>query len=192
LPCQVWARGLGQGSGPGIEELGREEGVGSVKEVRKRLVIIEKIASILNSIGRVSGIALMILMILTLSAGVFSRFVFNRPIFWTDEFARIVLIWSIFIGAALGFRKGSPIDHIRIDYFVSMLPLRLRKITDLVVWSVCVLFCIAIIVVGIGFFVKTISIPTAALEISRGFIYISLPIFAVMSLGFLFDLLRRR
>jgi TRAP-type C4-dicarboxylate transport system permease small subunit len=73
-----------------------------------------------------------------------------------------------------------------------MLPLRLRKITDLVVWSVCVLFCIAIIVVGIGFFVKTISIPTAALEISRGFIYISLPIFAVMSLGFLFDLLRRR
>lgn len=163
-----------------------------MKMTGKRLVIVEKIATVFSLVGYVLGIALMILMILTLSTGVFSRFVFNSPIFWTDEFARIVLIWSIFIGAALGFKKGSPIDHIRIDYFVSMLPLRLRKITDLVVWSVCVLFCIAIIVVGIGFFVKTISIPTAALEISRGFIYISLPIFAVMSLGFLFDLLRRR
>ena len=163
-----------------------------VKMTGKRLVIVEKIATVFSLVGYVLGIALMILMILTLSAGVFARFVINKPIFWTDEFARIVLIWSIFIGAALGFRKGSPIDHIRIDYFVSMLPLRLRKITDLVVWGVCVLFCIAIIVVGIGFFVKTISIPTAALEISRGFIYISLPIFAVMSLGFLFDLLRRR
>lgn len=163
-----------------------------VKMTGKRLVIVEKIATVFSLVGYVLGIALMILMILTLSAGVFARFVINKPIFWTDEFARIVLIWSIFIGAALGFRKGSPIDHIRIDYFVSMLPLRLRKITDLVAWSVCVLFCIAIIVVGIGFFVKTISIPTAALEISRGFIYISIPIFAVMSLGFLFDLLRRR
>lgn len=163
-----------------------------VKMTGKRLVIAEKIATVFSRVGYVLGIALMILMILTLSAGVFARFVINKPIFWTDEFARIVLIWSIFIGAALGFRKGSLIDHIRIDYFVSMLPLRLRKITDLVVWSVCVLFCIAIIVVGIVFFVKTISIPTAALEISRGFIYISIPIFAVMSLGFLFDLLRRR
>lgn len=163
-----------------------------MKMTGKRLVIVEKIATVFSLVGYVLGIALMILMILTLSAGVFSRFVINRPIFWTDEFARIVLIWGIFIGAALGFRKGSPIDHIRMDYFVSLLPLRLRKITDLVVWSVCVLFCIAIIVVGIGFFVQTISIPTAALEISKGFIYISLPIFAVMSLGFLFDLLRRK
>ena len=167
-----------------------------MKITRKRLLIrsliIEKIASILNSIGLVSGITLMILMIFTLSAGVFARFVFNKPIFWTDEFARIVLIWSIFIGAALGFRKVSPIDHIRIDFFVSLLPLRLRKITDPVAWGMCVFFCLAIIVVGIRFFIQTISIPTAALEISRGFIYISLPIFAVMSLGFLFDLWRRR
>lgn len=156
------------------------------------LLMIKKIASLFNSIGFVLGITLMILMILTLSAGVCTRYVFNRPIFWTDEFARIVLIWSIFIGAALGFRRGSPIDHIRIDFFVSVLPLRLRKIADKLTWCVTVFFCLTIVVLGIGFFIQTISFRTAALEISRGYTYISLPIFAIISLGFLFDLWTHR
>ncbi len=157
-----------------------------------RFPIIRKIASLFHSIGFVLGITLMILMILTLSAGVCTRYVFNRPIFWTDEFARIVLIWSIFIGAALGFRKGSPIDHIRMDFFVSLLPLRLRNIADKVAWGVTVFFCFTIVVLGVRFFIQTISFRTAALEISRGYIYISLPIFAIISLGFLFDLWTHR
>jgi len=155
-------------------------------------VIIKRIASLFSSIGFVLGVTLMILMIFTLSAAVCARYVFNRPIFWTDEFARIVLIWSIFIGAALGFRKGSPIDHIRMDFFVSFLPVRLRKITDNVVWGVTVFFCLTILVLGMKFFIQTISILTSALEISQGYIYISLPIFAIISLGFLFDLLTHR
>lgn len=157
-----------------------------------RFPIIRRIASLFHSIGFVLGITLMILMILTLSAGVCTRYVFNRPLFWTDEFARIVLIWSIFIGAALGFRKGSPIDHIRIDFFVSILPLRLRKIADKVAWGVTVFFCLSIVVLGVRFFIQTISFRTAALEISRGYTYISLPIFAIISLGFLFDLWTHR
>ncbi|NIX54974.1 MAG: TRAP transporter small permease subunit [candidate division Zixibacteria bacterium] len=159
---------------------------------RGRFPIIKRIASLFHSIGFVLGITLMILMILTLSAGVCTRYVFNRPIFWTDEFARIVLIWSIFIGAALGFRKGSPIDHIRMDFFVSLLPLRLREIADKVAWGVTVFFCLTIVVLGVRFFIQTISFRTAALEISRGYIYISLPIFAIISLGFLFDLWTHR
>jgi TRAP-type C4-dicarboxylate transport system permease small subunit len=135
-------------------------------------VIIKRIASLFNSIGFVLGVTLMILMIFTLSAAVCARYV-----------------WSIFIGAALGFRKGSPIDHIRMDFFVSFLPVRLRKITDKVVWGVTVFFCLTILVLGMKFFILTISILTSALEISQGYIYISLPIFAIISLGFLFDLL---
>jgi len=157
-----------------------------------RFLIMKRVASILNWFGLILGIILIVLMILTLSAGVCARYVFNKPIFWTDEFARIVLIWSIFIGAALAFRKGSLIDHISIDFFVSILPPGFRGITDKVVWGVTVFFCLAIMVLGIQFFIQTISIPTAALGISNGFIYISLPIFALMSLGFLFDRLTRR
>jgi TRAP-type C4-dicarboxylate transport system permease small subunit len=79
-----------------------------------------------------------------------------------------------------------------MDFFVSLLPLRLRRIADRVAWGVTVFFCLIILVLGIRFFIQTISFRTAALEISRGYIYISLPIFAIISLGFLFDLWRRR
>ena len=159
-----------------------------MKITTSRFLIIKKIASFFNLIGSALGIVLMVLMISTLSAGVVSRYVFNRPIFWTGEFSRIVLIWTVFIGAALALRKNSPIDHISMDFFVSLLPLRLRKMTGRVVWGVTVFFCLAIIYVGVRFFIQTISMRTAALGISKGFIYIALPIFAIMSLVFLLSL----
>lgn len=133
------------------------------------------------------GVILMILMILTLFAGVFSRYVLNDPIFWTDEFARIVLMWSIFMGAGLSFKRGSTIDHIHIDYFVSMLPPRYKGVSRKITWSICILFLIVLLIIGIRFFFQTISLQTAALEISKGFIYISLPIFSLMALGFLIE-----
>lgn len=159
-----------------------------MKRTTSRSVIIKKIASIFDSVGFALGIVLMVLMISALSAGVVSRYVFNRPIFWTGEFSRIVLIWTVFIGAALALRKKSPIAHISMDFFVSLLPLRLRTVAGRLVWGVIVFFCLAIIFVGIRFFVQTLSLRTAALGISKGFIHIALPIFAVMSLVFLLNL----
>jgi len=157
------------------------------KENEKPTLLLRKITFIFNLIGSILGIILMILMIFALSAGVISRYGFNRPIFWVDEFARIVLIWTIFIGAALALKKGSSIDHISIDFFVSLLPTRLRKVANEITWSVIVFFCIAASFIGIRFLIQTASYKTAALGLPKGIIYINLPIFAIMSLIFLVD-----
>ena len=157
-------------------------------ELRNKIpFIIKKISSSVYWTAKILGILLMILMVFSLSAGVISRYVFNHPIFWTDEFSRIVLIWTIFIGAALAFRKDTFIEHIAMDFVVSRFPRRVKEITDKIIWGISILVCIAILLVGASFLVQTISIPTAALEISRGFIYAALPISAVMSLIFLLD-----
>jgi TRAP-type C4-dicarboxylate transport system permease small subunit len=146
---------------------------------------IKKGDSWLNTLGRMIGILCTVSIILTLSAGVISRYVFNQPIFWTDEVARILLIWSIFIGAAMGFRKGTSTTHIGMDYFVSQLPQRAKKIAVIFGWLVNMFFCVLILIIGIRFFIQTISFRTAALEISKGFIYVCLPIFGIMMLVFL-------
>jgi len=153
----------------------------------KGLRIIIHISRLLYRVASFFGVILMILMILTLFAGVFSRYVLNEPIFWTDEFARIVLMWSIFIGAGLSFKRGSTIDHIHIDYFVSLLPPQYKGMSHKITWSICILFLIVLLIIGIRFFFQTLSLQTAALEISKGFIYISLPIFSLMALGFLIE-----
>ena len=141
----------------------------------------------LNLLGRMIGILCTGAIILTLSAGVISRYLFNRPFFWTDEVARILLIWSIFIGAAMGFRKGSATAHIGMDYLVSLLPQNFKKIAERFRWLVNTLFSLLILVVGILFFIQTITFRTAALDISKGYIYACLPLFAIMALVFLLN-----
>jgi TRAP-type C4-dicarboxylate transport system permease small subunit len=148
---------------------------------------IKKADSWLNSFGRMIGILLTVSIILTLSAGVISRYVFNQPLFWTDEVARILLIWSIFIGAALGFRKGTSTAHIGMDYFVARLPQKTKKIAVKFGWLMNMFFCVLIIIIGTRFFIQTISFPTAALEISKGFIHVCLVIFGIMMLVFLIN-----
>lgn len=141
----------------------------------------------INRLGRMIGILGTVAIILTLSAGVISRYIFNSPIFWTDEVARILLIWSIFIGAAMGFRKDASTSHIGMDYFVSKLPLKIKKIARRFEWIVNMFFCLLILIIGTMFFIQTISFRTAALDISKGFIYVCLPIFALMTIIFLIN-----
>jgi len=148
---------------------------------------MKKVDYWLNTFGRMAGILLTVAIILTLSAGVISRYVFNQPFFWTDEVARILLIWSIFIGAALGFRKGTSTAHIGMDYFVSRLPQKAKKIAVRFGWLVNMFFCVLILIIGTRFLIQTISFPTAALEISKGFIHVCLVIFAIMMLVFLIN-----
>ena len=89
-----------------------------MKTVERFQFVVKIGDSWLATLGRIIGILCTVSIILTLSAGVISRYVFNRPFFWTDEVARILLIWSIFTGAAMGFRKGSSTAHIGLDFFI--------------------------------------------------------------------------
>ena len=103
---------------------------------------VEKVVSIVGTIGFFMGVILMGLMLFTLTAGICSRYIFNRPFFWTDEMARIILIWTIFIGAALAFQKRTPINHINVDFFVTLLPSRSREIAEKIAWVATVFFAL--------------------------------------------------
>jgi len=155
-----------------------------MKQDKRLSLIVKKVASVFNSIGSILGIIFMVLMIFTLSAGICSRYVFNRPFFWTDEASRIVLIWTIFIGAALAFRKNSSISHISVDFFVSLLSSKLRKIAERIMWSLIAFFCIVITVINIKFITQAGFIKTAALGMPKFIIYITLLIFAIIALVF--------
>ncbi len=158
-----------------------------MKAIEYLKFVLNKSDLLFKIMGRMIGIFCTVTIILTLSAGVISRYVFNRPFFWTDEVARILLIWSIFTGAAMGFRKGSSTAHIGLDFFISLLPQKIKKIAERFGWLMNMFFCVLILVIGTMFFVQTISFRTAALDISKGFIYVCLPVFAIMTLVFLIN-----
>jgi len=123
---------------------------------------VEKVVSIVGTIGFFMGVILMGLMLFTLTAGICSRYIFNRPFFWTDEMARIILIWTI-------------------------LPSRSREIAEKIAWGATVFFCIVIFLISVKFIPQAGFIKTAALGLPKIIIYITLPIFAAVSLVFLVE-----
>ena len=61
---------------------------------------------------------LVALEILVLFAGVVARYVFHKPIIWSDELASILFLWLAMLGSAIALRRG---EHMRMTALVSKL-----------------------------------------------------------------------
>jgi TRAP-type transport system small permease protein len=108
---------------------------------------------------------------------VFFRYVLNRPLAWTEELASLLFAWLTFVGAYVGFRTRS---HIRIDTLMTLLPPPVRRMIRNFV-DLCVLVLLALFIYqGFTLTRTTWSLEFPALEISRGYLYVSLPIGACL------------
>lgn len=77
---------------------------------------------LLDAIGHVErafGLALIALIVVTITVQVITRYLFNYPIIWVEELATYAFIWGTFVGASLGLKQGR---HIKIETFVLFLP----------------------------------------------------------------------
>lgn len=63
-------------------------------------------------------------MALIVSIQVFSRYVLNHSLFWSEELARYLLVWLTFLGASVAYRRKM---HPGIDVFYNKMPPRIRK-----------------------------------------------------------------
>jgi TRAP-type C4-dicarboxylate transport system permease small subunit len=59
--------------------------------------------------------ALLALLVVTLSLQVASRFLFQFPLDWTEELARVGQLWLVFVGAAVGARRA---EHFVVELFM--------------------------------------------------------------------------
>src|SRR5262244_2795279 len=53
--------------------------------------------------------------VVILLAGVVSRYVFHRPLLWSDELASILFLWLAMLGAVVALRRG---EHMRMTAVV--------------------------------------------------------------------------
>ena len=100
-----------------------------------------------NGFVRTLEILLMVLvaaMTLTVLWGVFTRFCLGRQAHYTDELARVLLVWISMIGSALAFGAKA---HLGVDYFVSKLHPEARKTMSVVVQGVILALALIVFVV---------------------------------------------
>ncbi|MGE4282084.1 MAG: TRAP transporter small permease [Clostridia bacterium] len=84
---------------------------------------------LLNFDDILAGISLAVIVIITV-IGVFMRYVVGNPLAWTEEVSLALIVWFVFLGASSAMKRRA---HISIDFFVAMLPRKLRIVSDVIV-----------------------------------------------------------
>ncbi|MEJ1156709.1 TRAP transporter small permease [Prosthecomicrobium sp. N25] len=102
-----------------------------------------------------------------------SRYLFDLPLAWTEEAARYLFIWSVFIGASQAMRRR---EHIAIGFFVERLPHRLQQAIALVMHALSAAFLLVVIVKGAQIADKVADLPATATEVSMALVYLPLPL----------------
>src|SRR6195952_3421241 len=109
--------------------------------------------------------ALVVLEVVSLLAGVISRYVFNAPLTWSDELASILFLWLAMLGAVVALRRG---EHMRLTTLVQKMPEATRAWVTLGAELVVAAFLLQIILPTVEYFQDQLMITTPALEIQDG------------------------
>ena len=110
----------------------------------------------------VTGGALVVAEIVILFAGVVSRYVFNKPLTWSDELASMLFLWLAMLGAVIALRRG---EHMRLTTFVILLRPRWRAWVDTVSALVVIVFVLLILSPSWEYITNQWLITTPALEL---------------------------
>lgn len=121
-------------------------------------------------------ISIMGVLVLTVLWQVVSRYALSAPSSWSEELAKILLIWASLLGSALAYAEKS---HLGVDYFVGKLAPRPRHAVALVVHVLVIAAAVYMMIYG-GIAVTQnafdYSQTTAALKLCWGYVYLALPI----------------
>jgi tripartite ATP-independent transporter DctM subunit len=98
-----------------------------------------------------------------LFSGVLSRYVFNRPLVWSDELASILFLWLAMLGAVIAFRRD---EHMRMTACVGMLPPPWRAVLDSFAMAAALAFLMLIAWPTYQYAAYQLPITTSALEIT--------------------------
>lgn len=109
---------------------------------------------------------LFLVIIFVTVAGVFTRYVLDSPLIWSDELARFSLIWMIFLGAGVVSFKDS---HLVVDFIFEYVPEKIGSFLKTFSFIVVLGFLITIVVFSIDLLRVAGYNTSSALEIPLSF-----------------------
>jgi TRAP-type C4-dicarboxylate transport system permease small subunit len=110
----------------------------------------------------------MIVIVLSVSWGVITRYILTQPAEWTGEVAGIAFTWTVFVGAAAVFKRG---EHISIDLLLAHAPRPLQVVMQLLADLIVFVTLATVAVLAIRFSIGTIDVPTTILRVPQSVSY---------------------
>jgi TRAP-type C4-dicarboxylate transport system permease small subunit len=111
---------------------------------------------------------------------VFTRYVLHTPVNWLEEAARMTLVWLVMLGAAVAAERR---EHYLINVITNLLPASVARVVLVLTNIVALGFLVVLTVKGFEYFQSGMSNYYVSLNVPRGYIYIAVPIGAIL-MGF--------
>lgn len=141
--------------------------------------MIKKANSILMSAIRLILIVFGSVLTALIIMNVILRYVFNSGISWSEEAGRFLFVWCTFLGAMMATNDKA---HMRLDFVVEKFPGVSRKVVEIIALLLVLLLVGVLFWGGVEVVMTTWQIPTSALKIPKGLVYLCAPI----SFGYIF------
>ncbi len=122
----------------------------------------------------------MALMVVVVTWQVVSRYALGDPSQWSEEVARMLLIWVGLLGGVLAYRENA---HLGIDLLHQKVGAIGKRRLEMITHISCGLFALSVLVIGGGSLVQLtweLKQTTAALGISMAWVYAVLPLSGVL------------
>ncbi len=123
----------------------------------------------------------LLVIVLIVSAQVFSRKVLNTSIRWSEEVALLLMVWMAFISMAIGVEKDL---HIAIVMFFNKFPKKVQFVITKVNTVATLFFGVILVVYGSRLVSSTMSSTLPATQWPAGILYLMMPVSGVFIIYF--------
>lgn len=137
--------------------------------MNKYIRAIDKINSVIKYLLAGLLIVLAVLVVLQVS----TRFIINIPLSWTEELAKYLMIYIVFLGSGLAFRTN---QHIAIDFLLQVSSPKTREKLEKIILWISAIFCIALAYYGAHLTYLVIGQSTPTLQYSMAWAYAAIPV----------------
>src|SRR5215208_2819342 len=147
-----------------------------------------RISAALVPLVEIPAALIVVAEIVVLFAGILARYVFHKPIIWSDELAVILFLWLAMLGSVIAFQRG---EHMRMTAIVGMLKPRARAFLDVVAVAAALAFLLLVLHPAYEFAADEVYVTTPALEIANSWRAAAIPAGIVLMLALAFLRLAR-
>jgi len=147
--------------------------------MNRTLLSIERASSLINTIVKHMAGFLTGAMAILVFLQVLFRYVFDAPLDWSEEMATFAFAWMCLLGASVGLYLE---EHPRLDIFLGFLPPLVEKFIRLLILMAIGFMLAVLFVYGLSLTTTMKMQKTAALGYSVSFVYVVLPLSAIIML----------
>lgn len=139
--------------------------------------MIHRICDRVNRFVELLLFVLLLAMTVAVFLQVLFRYALDAPLFWTEELARYLMIWIVYLGASVGLKRGA---HVGFTYFVNLAGAKIANWCYLISYTGVLAFCVNFTYYGLVIVLRNLTQVTPALQLPIGIVYMALPVSGVL------------